>query len=378
MKKIFTSLLLLLGLVQGIRAQEPYAVLSNDNTTLTFYYDNNKEAMGGMGIKPFSSQERPEWYTQHKTITTVVFDNSFAECTSLTSTAYWFTTCTQLTTFEKIGNLKTDNVIDMTRMFSGCSMTSLDLSYFKTDNVTGMSWMFSGCSNLASLDLSHFKTDNVTDMSRMFSGCSSLASVDLSHFKTDNVTSMSGMFSYCSKLTSLDVSHFKTDKVTDMIHMFWNCSSLTSLDVSHFKTDNVTGIEGMFNGCSSLTSLDVSHFKMDNVTDMSRMFNRCSALNAIYCNSAWTGTNLSSESMFDGCTSLKGAISYDSENTDATYANPDTGYFTRTGGQVVIEGDVNGDGKVNVTDIVTEVNENGGKDNKNIDVIVNKIMQTAE
>ena len=50
MKKLFAFMLLLFGAVQGIYAQEPYAVLSDDNTTLTFYYDNKKKARDGMNI----------------------------------------------------------------------------------------------------------------------------------------------------------------------------------------------------------------------------------------------------------------------------------------------------------------------------------------
>ena len=37
-----------------------------------------------------------------------------------------------------------------------------------------MSWMFSHCESLKSIDLSSFNTNNVTDMSHMFSGCKSL------------------------------------------------------------------------------------------------------------------------------------------------------------------------------------------------------------
>jgi uncharacterized protein YjdB len=42
--------------------------------------------------------------------------------------------------------------------------------------------------------------------------------------------------------------------------------------------------------------------------------------------------------MFTGCTSLKGAISYDEEKADVTYANPTTGYFTKkTGSDAKVE-----------------------------------------
>ena len=73
---------------------EPYAVLSDNNTKLTFFYDTDKDARGGMGVGPFedlgSSGVSTEWYGNKSTITTVVFDTSFANCTTLTSTAYWF------------------------------------------------------------------------------------------------------------------------------------------------------------------------------------------------------------------------------------------------------------------------------------------------
>ena len=34
--------------------------------------------------------------------------------------------------------------------------------------------------------------------------------------------------------------------------------------------------------------------------------------------------------MFKDCTQLKGAVAYDDSKTDATMANPTTGYFTKT------------------------------------------------
>ena len=60
-------------------------------------------------------------------------------------------------------------------MFYECSsLTSLNLSNFNTNNVTNMSFMFSGCSSLSKIDLSNFNTNKVKDMSDMFKGCSSL------------------------------------------------------------------------------------------------------------------------------------------------------------------------------------------------------------
>ena len=202
-KRLFSVLMLACMLLCAtvLHAQEPYAVLNDDNTVLTFYYDTHKAERNGMSVGPFELIgwiPTTNWYPQSATITTVVFDASFANCTSLTSTAYWFYVCPNLTTITGIENLKTDKVRDMSYMFMICSgLTSLDVSGFKTDNVTNMNSMFSGCSGLTSLDLSSFKTDNVTNMSEMFSLCSGLTSLDVSGFKTDKVTDMSGMFYGC-------------------------------------------------------------------------------------------------------------------------------------------------------------------------------------
>ena len=278
---------------------EPYAVLSENNTVLTFYYDTHKAERNGMSVTTIS------WYSHCFTIVTVVFDTTFANCTSLTNTNGWFCNFENLTSITGIENLKTDNVTDMGYMFCGCSsLTSLDVSGFNTDNVTKMDHMFSGCSSLTSLDLSNFNTDNVTDMSDMFIGCSNLTSLDVSGFKTDNVTNMGNMFIGCSGLTTLDVSGFNTAKVIYMNSMFWGCSGLTSLDVSGFKTGNVTHMKEMFLGCSGLTSLDVSGFKTDNVTNMSGMFSNCSGLTSLDVSGFETDKVTDMDGMFYNCRSL--------------------------------------------------------------------------
>ena len=377
---------------------EPYAVLSDNNTVLTFYYDDQKAARNGMGVGPFTMDEQKNvnsgWFEQRESITNAVFDESFANCTMLTNTAYWFYNLRSLSSITGISNLKTDNVTnmramffdcqalksldvtgfktdnvtDMGDMFAGCSrLTSLDVTGFKTDNVTYMSGMFQGCSSLTSLDVTGFKTDKVTHMGAMFNGCRSLTSLDVTGFKTDNVvymwfmfrdcrsltsldvtgfktenvTNMNNMFANCSSLTSIDVLGFKTDKVTNMEVMFGGCSGLTSLDVTGFKTDKVTSMWAMFSNCSSLTSLDLSGFKTGNVTNMPGMFYGCSNLVTIYVGDGWSTAKVQdSGSMFKDCTSLVGGAgtTFDATYTDNTYARIDggasnPGYFTSKGGE---------------------------------------------
>ena len=255
---------------------EPYAVLSDNDDeitiddrgtikgkTLTFFYDNQKESRGGMSVVFTDS---PRWTGYCYEITKAVFDGSFANCTTLTSTYRWFCFCSNLKTITGITNLKTDNVTDMRSMFYGCSsLTSLDLSSLNTSSLKKIYGMFQECSGLKSINLTNFITDNVEDMGQLFLNCSSLESLDLSGFKTDGVSSMWNMFYGCSSLKSLDLSNFNTKKVRNMVQMFRDCSNLTTIFVgSNWSTEAVTQSTRMFEGCTSLvggagTAFDANH-----------------------------------------------------------------------------------------------------------------------
>ena len=345
---------------------EPYAVLSSDNTVLTFYYDDKKAARNGMSVGPFSNSNQRGWNEFRGYITTVIFDDSFASCTTLTSTAYWFDYCWKLRVITGLNKLNTSNVTDMRYMFClgdysmpNEDLKSLDLSSFNTANVTSMAGMFECCYGLTSLDVSNFNTAKVTSMSGMFYGCQSLTSLDLSSFNTANVTEMGGMFRSCSGLTSLDLGSFNTANVTNMTVMFAFCSGLTSLDLSSFNTANVTDMTSMFSDCQSLTSLDLSSFNTANVTEMGGMFRLCNRLKTIYAGSEWSKASVENgSSMFLDCTSLVGGMgtSYSAKHIDYTYARldggPDApGYFSRK----LSKGDANEDGDVNIADAVAVV-----------------------
>ena len=333
--------------VTNVHAQvkEPYAAFNKDKTVLTFYCDELKSERNGMDVGPFSKDNLPKWkYPYNDMVTKVEFDNSFADCKTLTSTAYWFYGFRNLTEIVGIENLKTDNVTDMSSMFYSCSkLTNLNLNSFNTGNVMNLSSMFMYCYFLTSLDLSSFNTANVTDMSNMFFSCSSLTSLDLSSFNTTNVTDMSKMFKDCSSLTSLDLSGFNTANVTKMGAMFASCSSLTRLDLSSFKTGNVTDMGNMFTNCSGLTSLDLSSFNTAFVTSMGYMFYKCSNLTTIYVSDQWSTNSVNRNylmymcyrDVFTLCTSLVGGQGtvYAEKRTDVNYACIDggpnaPGYFT--------------------------------------------------
>ena len=316
---------------------EPYAVLSDNNTVLTFYYDKQKSARGGMSVGPFSYYNDTPWFSTRNTITTVEIDSSFVNCTSLTSTAYWFADLQYLTTITGIGYLKTDNVKSMAGMFLRChSLPSIDVSGFNTANVTTMEAMFYECESLTTLDVSALNTSKVTTMEMMFQSCTNLTTLDVSTFNTSSLTNMLQMFCKCSGLTTLTLGNFNTDKVTAMSGLFNGCSSLTNIDVSSINTSMVDSFFLMFDGCSSLTTLDLSNFNSAHVYNMIQMFYGCTNLTSIYVGSGWTTSEVtSSDNMFTGCTNLKGGAgtTYNENHVDVSYAHIDggennPGYFT--------------------------------------------------
>ena len=164
----------------------------------------------------------------------------------------------------------------------------------------------------------------------MFYGQKVLTTINhIERLHTEHVTTMYGMFAYCYKLRELDLSSFDTSNVTDMGFMFQECKELASLDVSNFNTASVTNMFYMFNACKTLKSLNLTSFNTSEVENMENMFDYCISLTTIYCNDDWSkGKVQHSGSMFDRCSQLKGAVSYEIDNEDVTYANPTTGYFT--------------------------------------------------
>ena len=260
----------------------PYVRYADE--TLTFYYGSDKQA-GDYSLSADGAYMYPGWYEQgdagiNKKVDPikVVIDPSFSQVRPV-STALWFGSMMRLTSIE-------------------------GMEYLNTTETTNMLGMFSACLQLTSIDLSHINTDKVTNMMGMFYGCMLLTDIDLSRFNTSQVTDMSIMFGECYKLSTIDLSGFVTDKVQDMDEMFMDCSGLTTLDLSNFNTPALTSTVRMFYECPSLKTIYVS----DNFT---------------------TDKVELSYDMFYGCTSLNGAVAYNSNNVKVNYANYTDGYFTK-------------------------------------------------
>lgn len=124
------------------------------------------------------------------------------------------------------------------------------------------------------------------------------------------------MFAGCSKLKTLDVSHFNTAKSSEFVNMFAYCSSLTELDLGSFDTSNAK-----------------YEYESDNFYGLWYMFSGCTNLKTIYVSDKFTTSGCykgdSGTTMFDGCTSLRGAVEYNANNINQDFANYKTGYFSK-------------------------------------------------
>ena len=281
LRNLFALVLLLLVGLQSVKAQEAYAVYTDNNTTFTFYYDNLRSTRAGKNYDLNSGTTNPGWYTEgiSASVTKVVFDPSFANARP-TTTYRWFNGCTNLTTITGMDYLNTSEVTNMVQMFDDCKkLTNINLSSFNTSKVTDMNSMFMNCAALKKISMGYtFYTSNVTDMSYMFSGCTVLSSFNfLTYFNTSKVTDMQFMFSNCDAVTALDLSTFNTGNVTDMSYMFFLSDNLTTINIgsgwstakvtsSAYMFQNTTKIRGMQGTTYNASYVDKTYARLDEGT----------------------------------------------------------------------------------------------------------------
>ena len=357
-----------------------YAEFDNATGTLTFRRGLSKPE-GAYDLN--EGNIKPGWLTQKEDIKKVVFDASFANARP-TSCCKWFDGCQKLTEIKGIENLNTQNVTDMSSMFSDCQkLTSLNVTNFNTAKVSDMSYMFMGCSALTGIFASNkFVTDQVIDGSDMFSGCDKLiGAIEYDGSKSDHTYANydNGYFSPEGGFPAYAVfdggtrtltfgrglskpagaydlnegnnepgwltqkeniykvvfdASFANARPTSCYYWFSGCSKLTDIEgIENLNTENVTNMNSMFDRCSALTSLDLTNFNTAKVSDMSYMFMGCSALTGIFASNKFvTDQVIDGSDMFSGCDKLIGAIEYDGSKSDHTYANYDNGYFSPEGG----------------------------------------------
>ena len=325
---------------------------ANTNGSGMFSYLDNVDTLDLTGLDTSNMTSMSMMFYKSTSLKSI--DVSGFDTSKVVNMSYMFEGCSNLEILD-LSNFKTSNVLLMQGMFWDCQkLKNIDVSNFNTGKVTSMNRMFWKCKSLIEIDLSNFNTSNVTDMYALFQECEKLIFINIENFKTSKVTTMGSMFEGCTNIEKLDLSNFDTSSLIDMNSMFRGCSKLTTLDLSNFDTSNVTNMHNlfgelqlttldlssfntsnviymgsMFSGCTNLIDLDLSNFNTSKVTDMSSMFWNNKSLKTIYVSDKWNTSNVTnSNEMFRNCSSLTGAVPFDSSKTDVSMANYTNGYLT--------------------------------------------------
>ncbi len=245
--------------------------------------------------------------------------NFASEEISPISTAYWFSDCSELTSF-KPSKLNVTFVANTDFMFAGCSkLASIEgISDWDTSRAESMTAMFKDCVNLTA-DCSHWNVKKVGDKHENFNYQAPTVKSpwDLDayavYFASDNslgfykssvvpqkgtefdgkiateVYTISENATYSTpqsvpwnsvraKIKSVNF----TDKIISPIstaYWFSDCNELISVDTSKLSTIFVENMESMFAGCSKLTSIKgVSDWDTRHTENMSAVFKDCSNL----------------------------------------------------------------------------------------------------
>ncbi len=163
----------------------------------------------------------------------------------------WFSNETSLQTIQHTDNLHTENVSNMSSMFSGCtSLTELDISMWDTRSVTSFESMFFNCRSLQHIYCNGLDTSNAMDMSFMFKGCSALVSADISGFDVGNVRTFQEMFRNCISMETVELPK----------------NSFTSSIQAASSENGYTNkcFMNAFAGCSCLKEIDLSFIAIPN------------------------------------------------------------------------------------------------------------------
>ena len=176
-----------------------------------------------------------------------------------------------LTNIDGLKDMKTDYVVDMSKIFSsiGTQLSNIDaLSGWNTSKVENMSdmfyrWSFTNTNSLSNVNaLLNWDTSKVKNMSGMFAGNFGLTDIEgLKKWNTSNVTDMHNMFGDgdgegCAFINLSAISNWNVKNVTNMTGIFFNCIKLE--DVSAILNWNITEIaQSMFLSCSNLKTITI-------------------------------------------------------------------------------------------------------------------------
>lgn len=228
-------------------------------------YDDNWSKVYFTG---FEEGNIPSWYNGGYEPQKVAEINVTDKIVPKSTTSNWFAYMKDVKTITNQQNLDTSKVEDMSRMFYGCYMLTVDLNKLNTQNVKNFEGTFDGVEFTDSrIPLDTSKAEN---MEGMFSHVN-MKNLDVSYLNTSHVTNMDGMFSG-SDIKKIDITTFNTSKVTDMGSMFSWCDYLEEVNASGIDTSNVEDLAYMFEGSYSLKKVNINGWDTSKCTRFGDIF----------------------------------------------------------------------------------------------------------
>ena len=158
-----------------------------------------------------------------------------------------FSGCGNMQFAPRIDTPDLSKVIDMSYMFSGCTLFNYPLNRWNVNKVTYMSYMFSGCT-FFNQPLNNWDVSKVTNMEHVFTSCTSF-NQPLDNWDLSKVTDMSYMFSSCTSFNQ-PLNNWDVSKVDNMSNMFSGCTSFNQ-PLNNWDVSKVTNMERMFTNCTS-------------------------------------------------------------------------------------------------------------------------------
>ena len=212
-------------------------------------------------------------------------------------------------------NWDTQNVTDMSYMFSNAQKFNNNIISWDTQKVTNMSYMFSSAQKFNN-NITSWDTSNVTTMWSMFSGAYDFNQSILSYWKTSKVTNMAAMFSHAFAFnnagsTTSIAGSWDTSSVTDMSYMFRRCFIFNS-PIGNWNTSQVTNMSSMFEQCTKF-NIPIGGWNTSQVTNMSSMFQYSTGFNQPIGN--WNTSKVTSmQGMFANAFAFNNGLTLETRN----------------------------------------------------------------
>lgn len=190
------------------------------------------------------------------------------------STNYFST----LTAINGLPLLDTSNCTTMERLFRSCSaLTTVDISNFNTSKVTNFAMAFAVMDSLTSLSVAHLDTSSCEDMSYMFYG-SALTTIDFENWDISKVKTLDHFLSSGNSVRNIDFSKWDVSSCENFNAAFHSIG-ISSCDVSGWDVSNAKVFSQMFEADTNLTSIvGLEHWDTSNGICFEQMFYQCTKI----------------------------------------------------------------------------------------------------